>query len=142
MKKIKVLVVDDSMVFREVIARGLSSDPYIEVVATAQDPFDARNKIVHEIKKSDSHEEAHVWQVKYYLFVLERNGIHGAKGILEYPKMRETNEVILSGSDREAIVRIENEIQNIIASDICPDRKEQKNCKNCSYFDFCWSGEE
>jgi two-component system chemotaxis response regulator CheB len=45
-KKIKVLVVDDSMVFREVIARGLSSNPYIEVVATAQDPFDARDKIL------------------------------------------------------------------------------------------------
>jgi two-component system chemotaxis response regulator CheB len=45
-KKIKVLIVDDSMVFREVIARGISSDPYIEVVATAQDPFDARDKIL------------------------------------------------------------------------------------------------
>lgn len=45
-KKIKVLIVDDSMLFREVIARGLSADPYIEVVATAQDPFDARDKIL------------------------------------------------------------------------------------------------
>ena len=45
-KKIKVLIVDDSMVFREVIARGLSADPHIEVVATAQDPFDARDKIL------------------------------------------------------------------------------------------------
>lgn len=45
-KKIRVLVVDDSLVFREVIQRGLSSDPAIEVVATAQDPFDARDKIL------------------------------------------------------------------------------------------------
>lgn len=45
-KKVKVLVVDDSMVFREIIARGLSSDPNIEVVATAKDPFDARDKIL------------------------------------------------------------------------------------------------
>jgi len=45
-KKIKVLVVDDSMIFREVIARGVSSDLMIEVVATAQDPFDARDKIL------------------------------------------------------------------------------------------------
>lgn len=114
----------------------------IELEGIKIDYYDARNKIVHEIKKSDSHEEAHGWQVKYYLFVLERNGIYGAKGILEYPKMRETNEVILSDSDQEAIRRIENEIQNIITSDTCPDRKEQKYCKNCSYFDFCWSGEE
>jgi len=44
--KIKVLVVDDSLVFREVIARGISSDPLIEVVATAGDPFEARDKIL------------------------------------------------------------------------------------------------
>lgn len=44
-KKIKVLVVDDSLVFREVLSRGISSDPGIEVVAKAVDPFDARDKI-------------------------------------------------------------------------------------------------
>lgn len=45
-KKIRVLVVDDSLLFREVLARGISSDPSIEVVATANDPFDARDKIL------------------------------------------------------------------------------------------------
>lgn len=43
---IKVLIVDDSLVFREVIAKGLSSDPNIQVVAKAVDPFDARDKIL------------------------------------------------------------------------------------------------
>ena len=46
MKRIKVLVVDDSLLFREILARGLSSDVYIDVVATAVDPFDARDKII------------------------------------------------------------------------------------------------
>lgn len=41
-----MLVVDDSMVFREVISRGISSDANIEVVTTAVDPFDARDKII------------------------------------------------------------------------------------------------
>jgi two-component system chemotaxis response regulator CheB len=45
-KKIRVLVVDDSHVYREVISRGIASNPYIEVVATAVDPFDARDKIL------------------------------------------------------------------------------------------------
>jgi len=45
-KKIRVLVVDDSIMFREVLSRGLSKDPQIEVVASAVDPFDARDKIV------------------------------------------------------------------------------------------------
>ncbi len=48
-KKIRVLIVDDSILFREVLVRGISSDPEIEVVATATDPFDARDKIIaHE----------------------------------------------------------------------------------------------
>ncbi|NTV78294.1 MAG: chemotaxis response regulator protein-glutamate methylesterase [Clostridiales bacterium] len=46
MKTIKVLVVDDSPVFREVISRGISSDPTMQVVATAENPYDASNKIV------------------------------------------------------------------------------------------------
>jgi two-component system, chemotaxis family, protein-glutamate methylesterase/glutaminase len=46
MSKIKVLVVDDSLVFREVLARGLSSDPQIEVIAKAIDPFEARDLIL------------------------------------------------------------------------------------------------
>lgn len=45
-KRIKVLIVDDSILFREVLLRGLSSDPFIEVVATAGDPFEARDQIL------------------------------------------------------------------------------------------------
>lgn len=43
--KIRILVVDDSMVFRESVARGLASDPSIEVVGKASDPIEAMDKI-------------------------------------------------------------------------------------------------
>ena len=43
---IRVLIVDDSLVFREIISRGISVDSEIEVVATANDAFDARDKIL------------------------------------------------------------------------------------------------
>jgi two-component system chemotaxis response regulator CheB len=45
-RKIRVLIVDDSLLFREVLSKGISSDPNIEVVAKATDPFDARDKIL------------------------------------------------------------------------------------------------
>jgi len=45
-KKIKVLIVDDSIVFREMLSRGISEDSGIEVVATASDPFQARDRII------------------------------------------------------------------------------------------------
>lgn len=46
MRQIRVLVVEDSLVFRELLVRHLQSDPAIEVVATAKDPFEARDAIV------------------------------------------------------------------------------------------------
>jgi two-component system chemotaxis response regulator CheB len=46
MRKIRVLVVDDSMVFREAISKGISKDPRIEVVGKAIDPYDARDKLL------------------------------------------------------------------------------------------------
>lgn len=46
MRKIRVLVVDDSLVFRETLARELAKDPSIEVVATASDSYSARDRIL------------------------------------------------------------------------------------------------
>lgn len=46
MGKIKVLVVDDMALVREILSKGLSMDPEIEVVGTAADPYAARDKIV------------------------------------------------------------------------------------------------
>ncbi|MGN0439126.1 MAG: chemotaxis response regulator protein-glutamate methylesterase [Lachnospiraceae bacterium] len=46
MGKIRVLVVEDSMLFRELLVRNLNEDPGIEVVAVATDPFEARDKII------------------------------------------------------------------------------------------------
>lgn len=45
MQKIKVLIVDDSALVREMLTEMLSSDPLIEVVGQASDPYDARTKI-------------------------------------------------------------------------------------------------
>ena len=46
LKKIRVLVVDDSAVVRRMISDTLSLDPEIEVVGTAADPYIARDKIL------------------------------------------------------------------------------------------------
>ncbi len=45
-KKIRVLVVDDSAMIRNILADGLQRDPTIEVVGKAADPYMARDKIV------------------------------------------------------------------------------------------------
>lgn len=48
-KKIRVLIVDDSALIRQTLKKILSTDPEIEVIATAPDPFIAANKIKREV---------------------------------------------------------------------------------------------
>jgi len=48
-KKIRVLIVDDSAVVRQTMSDILSSDPQIEVMSTAGDPFIAAERIRDEI---------------------------------------------------------------------------------------------
>lgn len=49
MKKIRVLIVDDSAIVRQTLSDILSSDSMIEVIGVAADPFYAANKIKKEI---------------------------------------------------------------------------------------------
>ncbi len=46
MQRIKVLIIDDSSVVRNILSRALAQDPEIEVVGTAPDPYIGRDKIV------------------------------------------------------------------------------------------------
>ena len=100
------------------------------------DYFDAKRHVIHEIKRSDKVEKAHEWQVKYYIYVFERNGIEGCTGLLEYPTMRQTLPVELTDSDRQEIQRMEQDIVSIIESENCPPMVKKRLCKSCSYYDF------
>ncbi len=105
------------------------------------DYFDAKRRVIHEIKRSDKMEKAHEWQVKYYIYIFERNGIGGCTGLLEYPTMRQTMPVILTDEDRDEIRQMEKEISNIIESYVCPPHVEKRFCKSCGYYDFCFTTE-
>jgi len=45
-KKVRVLVVDDSSLVRQILTTGLNQDPQIEVIGASPDPFKARDDIV------------------------------------------------------------------------------------------------
>ncbi len=114
----------------------------LEIGGSKIDFYDARNKVIHEIKKSDKMEAAHEWQVKYYILLLQQNGIEGVKGILEYPKLRETKEVILSESDIVYLQSVISQITEITSLDDCPPTINSIICKKCAYYDFCYVREE
>jgi len=113
----------------------------IEIDGIKIDYFDAKNKIIHEIKKSDKLEISHEWQIKFYIYTLLQNGTEGVKGILEYPKLRQKKEVYLSSLDIEELHNIVNKILQIAESETAPDKNKLQRCKKCSYFDFCWVDE-
>lgn len=46
MRPIRVLVVDDSLMFRKLLVQGLNADPNIEVVADVEDVYAARDAIL------------------------------------------------------------------------------------------------
>jgi CRISPR-associated exonuclease Cas4 len=113
----------------------------VEIGGIKIDYYDAKSRVIHEIKKSDKIEKAHEMQLKYYIWVLEQYGIGGVSGVLEYPRLRKTEQVYLSNPDREEIPAMISDIEAIVLSDQCPEKVEMKMCKNCSYYDFCWSTE-
>jgi CRISPR-associated exonuclease Cas4 len=115
----------------------------VEIDGVKIDYYDARNRKVHEVKKSASVERAHVAQVKYYLFKLRQTGIEGASGIIEYPRLKQRQQVAcLTLEETGEISNWEREVQKIVASHLCPEVIRARICKQCSYHDFCYSGEK
>ena len=107
------------------------------------DYYDAKTNTVHETKKSDKMEQAHIAQVRYYLYVLHRNGIEGARGIIEYPTLRQRQQ--LEFDPEQDIPLIEgwlSDIEQILGQDECPPVINKSICKNCSYYDYCYVGDE
>jgi len=113
----------------------------IEIDGSKIDFYDAKSKVIHEIKRSDKMEEAHEWQVKYYMLLLEQNGIEGVTGLLEYPKLRETKAISLTDADRMYLSSVINQIVEITESEKCPPLLNAKICKSCSYYEFCYCTE-
>jgi len=110
----------------------------IEIGGSKIDFYVAKNKVIHEIKRSDSMEKAHEWQVKYYIWLLEQNGIEGVKGVLEYPKLRQTQNIDFTDDDRNYLRQTEQQIEAIIGIESCPPVINAWLCKKCSYYDFCY----
>lgn len=113
----------------------------VEISGSKIDFYDAKNRVVHEIKKSDKAEEAHEWQVKYYIYLLAQSGIEGVHGRLEYPRLRETKEVTLTPADVVYLQGTMAQIEALCNGEHCPPVINSKICRSCSYYEFCYIGE-
>lgn len=103
------------------------------------DFYDKQHKVVHEIKKSDKMEEAHLWQLKYYLYYLKSLGVTGVSGRLDYPKLKKTLDIELTPEDELRIEAIFESMSSIVSQEKAPDRINKSFCKTCAYYEFCWA---
>ncbi|AVQ24520.1 CRISPR-associated protein Cas4 [Fusobacterium periodonticum] len=100
--------------------------------------FIRSKKILHEIKKSNSIEPASILQVQYYLYYLEKKGLIGLKGVLDYPLLKKTVEVNLTDNDRKNLENIIIGIKEILGKESPPILEKKNICKKCAYFDLCF----
>lgn len=135
------LVYEGKLVHESSYPQRTSRYEEVEIDGIKVDYYDAKNKVIHEIKKSNKVDKAHEWQLKYYMYVFEQHGIVGVSGILEYPLLRKTDEVFLSDVDREEIQSMSEDIARIISQGECPPMRKKGICKNCSYYEFCYTNE-
>lgn len=118
------------------------------------DFLDLRDGILHEVKKDDTVEDAHAWQVLYYLYYLKTKGVPvqnssdkepggeevAWKGEIDYPKLKKRVEVTLTPEKEARLLEILQEIEQLLALPKPPPIEVKFSfCKKCSYLELCHS---
>lgn len=129
------------------------SDKHIQLEAEAPDGTaligkidraNLREGVLHETKKSRSCEDAHFWQVRFYLWLLYRNNVVRAnntpfRGQLDYPLLRRTETVTLEPEHETDLAQTVTAIRNLATQDIPPARLTKRSfCAKCAYEELCY----
>ena len=101
--------------------------------------FIGEQGVINEVKKSNSVEQAHRFQVLYYIYYLRQKGVKNVKGVIRYPKLREKKEVRLTEESKSELVDVLKKIEEILDNKRPPTIDKNKSfCKKCSYYELCW----
>ncbi len=125
----------------------------VDLVATAPDGTelvgridwaDLREGVLHETKKSRAVEEAHRWQLKFYLWLLKLSGVtredgQPYTGMLNYPALKRTEEVTLTPEDEQRLAEMAAALRRLAAEPTPPPRiTRRKFCKACAFEELCY----
>ena len=100
--------------------------------------------VLHETKKGRACEEAHVWQLRFYLWLLWLNDVRRADGRpftgqLDYPALRRTEAVTLSKEKTAFLANTSRQIAQLYAQPTPPPRIMQRNfCRKCAFEELCY----
>lgn len=105
------------------------------------DYYDQHTHTLHETKKSTALEEAHQWQTRFYLYVLNQIGLPAHTAIIEYPLLRQRTTLHYSPHLATEVEELVKNIRQCIAAPQCPPLLHAPRCKSCAYYEFCYTGE-
>ncbi|MBO0933002.1 CRISPR-associated protein Cas4 [Fibrella aquatilis] len=108
------------------------------------DRANLRNGVLHETKKGRSCEEAHLWQVRFYLWLLLRNGVtrpDGSpfRGQLDYPLLRRTETVLLAPEHETQLAATVAAVRELARQETPPARLTKRAfCIKCAFDELCY----
>lgn len=108
------------------------------------DRANLKNGVLHETKKSRSCENAHLWQVRFYLWLLHRNGVARPNGQpftgqLDYPLLRRTETVTLEPEHVEELAGIIGAMRALATQEMPPPRLTKRTfCAKCAFDELCY----
>jgi CRISPR-associated exonuclease Cas4 len=100
--------------------------------------------VLHETKKSAAAEEAHVWQLRFYLWLLSLNGVTGPqeqpfRGEINYPRQRRTQAVELHDAHTDRLADIVAALCRLSEQGTPPPRHDTRSfCRQCAFEDLCY----
>ena len=101
--------------------------------------FIDRDGTLHDVKSGQSMSHAHQMQVLYYLYLLKQKGATNRKGVINYVKQRQTEEVELTEKKELDVKSAIVQVNAIAKQRQAPNVQWMKICRSCSYNELCWS---
>ncbi|MFW6173276.1 MAG: CRISPR-associated protein Cas4 [Elusimicrobiota bacterium] len=92
---------------------------------------------VHEVKKSDSMERSHFFQMYFYLNFLQEHGVD-VKGEIHYPLLNKKKQIEFGEKEKKKLYEVIENIKELLSGDM-PKPERKKICKKCAYEEFCFS---
>lgn len=109
------------------------------------DGLNLREGVLHEVKKGRACEEAHVWQLRFYLWLLKQAGVTRADGRpftgrLDYPALRRTEPVTLEPEHEARLGGMVAALRSLSTQPVPPERiPNRRFCARCAFEELCYA---
>jgi CRISPR-associated exonuclease Cas4 len=120
--------------------QGLGQTPNATGTGTRSDTLAQKKELlIHEVKRSKKMQDAHLYQLLYYMYSLQKNyGVNAQHGILHYPLLSQNVDVFLSEERIKQMEEALRGIQEVNSQSRPPEATWKSYCRSCAYCELCW----